>query len=93
MFTPDLSFSSSVRRETRNDPTRAMKVFWQPIRNAEEVLRKQGLSVEELSFPSIVTQVLFDTLRASATLLPASARKFQEWNVGLLERFTDTDLA
>jgi len=87
IFTPDLSFSSSVVREGRKDPTRAMKVFWQPAASFEDSSEKQSFSVEEMAFPARVYQALRVALRESAELLPTSARKFQGWNVSLLERF------
>ncbi|OCL11743.1 hypothetical protein AOQ84DRAFT_286583, partial [Glonium stellatum] len=87
IFTPDLSFSSSVARPGREDPTRAMKVFWQAVASSENSPEQQSFSVEEVAFPAPVYRALEEALRGSAELLPASARKFQGWSVGLLERF------
>ncbi|KAJ9669333.1 hypothetical protein H2201_000685 [Coniosporium apollinis] len=87
VFTPDLSFSSSKHQEERDDPTRAMKIFWKDA--PEEV--ESSFSSEELALPSPVFGALRTALRGSAELLPASAREFQDWSVGFLERFTDDE--
>ncbi|EON61953.1 hypothetical protein W97_01171 [Coniosporium apollinis CBS 100218] len=87
VFTPDLSFSSSKEQETRNDPTRAMKILWkEAVEKAES-----SFSSEELALPSPIFGALRAALGGSAELLPASARKFQNWQVGLLERFGDDE--
>ncbi|KAJ9646598.1 hypothetical protein H2199_002647 [Coniosporium tulheliwenetii] len=87
VFTPDLSFSSSKHQEERDDPTRAMKIFW---KDAPEKV-ESSFSSEELALPSPVFGALRTALRGSAELLPASAREFQDWSVGFLERFTDDE--
>jgi hypothetical protein len=69
-----------------------MKVFYKSISNAKEVLEKNSFSHEELLFPDNVFEALRHALEESRGLLPESARKFQEWNVGLLERFGRIDL-
>ncbi|KAF2146594.1 uncharacterized protein K452DRAFT_348336 [Aplosporella prunicola CBS 121167] len=101
VFSPDLSFSSSVDTDAREDPTRAMKVLWQPDLNqphssertsGSQALDSQSLSMEELSLPKPAFEALIDTLTKSAQWLPASARKFQDWNVGLLKRFEENEI-
>ncbi|KAL2352205.1 ubiquitin-conjugating enzyme E2-binding protein [Cryomyces antarcticus] len=94
IFTPDLRFSSSYLTKSRNDPTRAMRVFWQPLSPQSEdqshsALTQENLSVEEIELPSRAFRALTQRLEFTARLLPLSARKFQEWNVGLLERFDE----
>lgn len=95
IFTPDLSFSSSVpaiHGDPRTDPTRAMKVFWQsisPTSDQRESLEQQSFSVEEVVFPKHVFGKLQEALEDARHLLPASARRFREWEVGLLERFDE----
>jgi hypothetical protein len=64
-----------------------MKVFWQPAASSENSSEQQSFSVEEVAFPTPMYRALGEALRESGELLPASARKFQGWNVGLLERF------
>ncbi|KAF9633706.1 hypothetical protein BFW01_g4600 [Lasiodiplodia theobromae] len=107
VFTPDLSFSSSIASSDddsnshRNDPTRAMKVLWKPApaQNGEstqsaagQALDRQSLSTEDLSLPLPAFDALKEGLEESGRWLPASARTFQEWNVGLLERFGEDEV-
>ncbi|TKA64041.1 hypothetical protein B0A49_09871 [Cryomyces minteri] len=94
VFTPDLRFSSSYLIKSRKEPTRAMKVFWQPLSPRSEhqshgALTQENLSVEEIELPFKAFRTLTQRLEFTARLLPLSARKLQEWNVGLLERFDE----
>jgi hypothetical protein len=68
-----------------------MKIFYKTISNSKEVLEKNSFSHEQLLFPDNVFAALRRALEESMELLPVSARKFQEWNVGLLERFDEAD--
>jgi ubiquitin-protein ligase E3 D len=90
IFSEDLRFSSSTNRETRRDPTRAMKVFWQPI--SPSAVAGTELSIEHLGLPSHNFHSLRQCLESSAQLLPQSARQFQQWHVGLLQRFDYPDV-
>lgn len=97
IFTPDLLVSTSAI-ET-NEPVRVAKILWQeetrPEGEAEapsEKLSRQALSEGELSLREDEVQSLVQLLRASAAWLPYGARKFGDWDVGLLERFTKSDL-
>lgn len=88
VFSPDLLFSSSIGEEGRSDPTRAIKVFyekktWRPL-SAGEV---EESSVEDVEFPLELFEELERGLRENQKVLPESARRFQGWDVGLLERF------
>lgn len=88
VFTPDLLFSSSIPSEGRSDPTRAMKVFyqpqtWSPLKPGEP----ESATIEDVEFPEQLFEDLRRTLEESQGLLPATARVFQGWSVGLLERF------
>ncbi len=79
----------------RHDPTRAAKIFWQPIPSlssstsfsVEALLRDQSATHEELVFPAEVLRGLRRALESSALLMPEMARTFQQWRVGLLVRF------
>jgi hypothetical protein len=92
LFTDSLSFSSSYMFFFRRDPTRAMKIMWKPADNASEILDAHHFSHEHLIFPAHVYEVLKKALEGSGFLLPETARKFQDWNVGLLERFSWEDV-
>jgi len=68
-------------------PHVGMKIFYQPVDDPQKLLKEQSNSVEELYLPSSILQEFMTTLKQSTTLLPQSARNFQEWCVGLLERY------
>jgi hypothetical protein len=93
VFTPDLLFSSSIQSPGRLDPTRSMKVFyqqqtWQPLKPGEP----ESASIEDVEFPEELFQKLRSVLEDNQRVLPPTARKFQGWEVGLLERFDVRDL-
>lgn len=69
----------------------AMKVFWKSVSAtaAEKIMDKDG--VEEVALPKETIVEIRNSLRNSAVLLPPSGRKFQDWNVGLLDRFEEQD--
>ena len=88
VFTPDLLFSSSISTPGRLDPTRSTKVFyerqtWQPLKPGEA----ESASIEDVEIPGDLYEELDKALQESQRLLPPTARKFQGWDVGLLERF------
>ncbi|KAL6711863.1 hypothetical protein ACN47E_002906 [Coniothyrium glycines] len=93
VFTPDLLFSSSIPSPNRLDPTRSVKVFyqkqtWQPLQPGEP----ENASIEDLEFPQDLYTELQEALIASQRLLPPTAKKFQGWDVALLDRFDLADV-
>ena len=86
-----MSFASSVCTDERHDPTRAMKIFWLPASESKEDVNN-SFSVEDVQLPPVPFRALRNALVESAELLPESSKKFQEWNVGLLERFSARDV-
>ena len=76
----------------------AMKVFYQVTDDVDAIINRDlgkpsPLSVEELELPSMVFEALSNALLESNRMLPASARKFNEWQVGLLSRFSRRETA
>lgn len=65
-----------------------MKLFYRMVEEgkAKEVLLDDA-NVEDILLPEDVLMEVGDLLRYSTELLPASVRKFREWNVGLLDRY------
>ncbi len=63
-----------------------MKILYRPIDDPCSTLDKQSMKVEELQLPISILHELRLNLQASTKLLPDSARKIQDWDVGLLER-------
>ncbi|KAF2013120.1 hypothetical protein BU24DRAFT_424120 [Aaosphaeria arxii CBS 175.79] len=103
IFTPDLlvshssfllpssSSSFAVPSSGYGPPAssrRAMKIFFK-----ESTYRKpkpgesESASVEDIAFPLDLCKELKEILVQSQQLLPAGAKRFQGWEVGLLERF------
>lgn len=70
-----------------------MKVFYQATDDVEKFLspelgKASPLSVEELELPSSTMTSLSTSLQRSNDMLPFSAKRFSEWQVGLLSRFS-----
>ncbi|EME48797.1 hypothetical protein DOTSEDRAFT_162591 [Dothistroma septosporum NZE10] len=94
IFTPDINVSSSAASDDR--PVRALKLLSSECTAYTEqtgALNRQTMSEGELELRETEMRSLRDLLVKSSSLLPESARKFQSWNVSLLRRFTDADIA
>ena len=63
-----------------------MKILYRPTDDPSSALEKQRMKYDELQVPDRVLSVLMAGLEKSNELMPVSAKKLQEWNVGLLER-------
>ena len=85
VFNPDIYYSSSKRGPAAY---RAMKVFYKSIPNPEEFLDgSEGSNHEELVVPREDFADFKQILQGSTDVLPDSARAFQDWQVGLLDRW------
>lgn len=87
VFNPDIYYSSSKRGPTAY---RAMKVFYKSLHSPEQFLNDNQSSVEELVVPQEDFVGFKQTLQQSTNILPDSARTFQDWQVGLLDRWEKT---
>lgn len=67
-------------------PRRAMKVFYRMVPEPAVLLQKTFTTTDELRLSSYALSVLHKDLKTSAQKLPPSARKWQDWEVGLLNR-------
>ncbi|KAL8749718.1 MAG: hypothetical protein Q9184_006697 [Pyrenodesmia sp. 2 TL-2023] len=83
IFNTNIIYSSTLVPES---PKQALKVYYKYIADSKKVLEQESLRVDELQLPNDATASLCAALDASTRLLPISARKFQEWTVGFLER-------
>ncbi|KAK4545726.1 hypothetical protein LTR36_002680 [Oleoguttula mirabilis] len=101
LFATDLTISSSVTKTP--EPVSVVKVLYREIRGSPENADKGGmpaagkLSAAALAESEVELEMkewtaLRGTLDVSGVLLPPKARKFQDWEVGLLRRFTVSDL-
>lgn len=84
IFNPDIYYSSSNRGPTVH---RAMKVFYQPLSEIGKFLDRHGNTHEELIIPPEDLEDFRKTLYDSTRILPQSARLFQDWTVGLIDRW------
>lgn len=88
VFTPDLTISSSAHPSV--GCIRCCKILWQacsaPLDFAEK-LTASTLPEGELKLADGETALLRTILQHSDAFLPEKARRFQEWHVGILERF------
>lgn len=91
LFTPDLRIASSASATSK--PARVAKILWKlaPIEKQEARLDAHSLSEGEIEMPLFELQALRRALQESAVLLPERARRFQEWDTALLERFCSED--
>ncbi|KAL7912030.1 ubiquitin-conjugating enzyme E2-binding protein [Trichoderma velutinum] len=78
-------YTSTVREGRRA----AIKVLYQDIdiEEGNKLVDSMTSGVQEISFPAAAISSARQMLRASNSLLPASERVFQQWHVGLLERW------
>lgn len=92
IFTPDLMVSSSALDSAK--PVRMLKVMWRVVDASQDEgldrLTTAALAEDELRLMRSEQELLQQLLQNSSQLLPLDTRNFQEWNVGLLQRFTST---
>lgn len=91
LFTPDLRIASSASATSK--PARVAKILWKQatVERQEARLDAHSLSEGEIEMPLFELQALRRALEESAVLLPEKARRFQNWNTALLERFSIED--
>ncbi|EPE36587.1 hypothetical protein GLAREA_08750 [Glarea lozoyensis ATCC 20868] len=64
-----------------------VKLFWNHVDEKAAIELQDREDTEELSLPVEAIEELSACLQNSANILPPSARRFQTWNVGLLDRY------
>lgn len=64
-----------------------MKVFYKPLLEVGEFLDENSNTHEELTVPPEDLEDFRKTLYDSTAILPQSARSFQDWGVGLIDRW------
>ena len=84
IFNPDIYYTSSKRSPTAH---RAAKVLYKPISDPNSLLDSLSNTHEELALPARELQGLKAALESSTSILPLSARTFQDFQVGLLDRY------
>jgi hypothetical protein len=66
-----------------------MKVFWKCVDDAAANTLLESDGIEEMSLPVETIQEIEASLKRCGQFLPPSGRRFQSWDVGLLERFEE----
>ncbi|POS83883.1 hypothetical protein EPUL_004168 [Erysiphe pulchra] len=95
IFGASLRFSSSrsdvpsVSKSSLPYGQPAIKVFWKVVSGNDANNIRDNIGIEEVFLPSYVISEIEDALTSSSVLLPACSQKYQEWNVGLLERYEE----
>jgi len=91
LFAPDLNVASSAA--AHDTPLRVTKILWKvaPVQGQDTLLDKQSMTEGEIEVPDFEFEALKTSLDQSAVLLPETARRFQDWDVALLERFVVSD--
>ena len=68
-----------------------MKVFYQAhnatVSQHDNIKDQTAAELEEVYLPPYIYQELRKSLHESNQALPTSIRKYQDWDIGLLERF------
>lgn len=62
-----------------------MKIFYRTVSEPSSLLEQQFMVMDELRLPDYVLHSFHANLKASGYFMPITARKIQEWDVGLLE--------
>ena len=90
LFATDLVISSSASQIP--EPLPVLKILYKEVEVPSEEstgkLNAQALSEGELELSQHEWELLSRLLEGSKGLLPSRARKFQDWEVGVLRRFT-----
>ena len=105
ILTPSLKFSSNTpANSTSHSPsgsteslwpneagsgTLAMKVFWKKVTVETAETLAEGNGVEEILLPSEAICEIESCLKSTSLFLPPTARRFQNWDVGLLDRYEE----
>ena len=63
------------------------KLFWDIVDDAAADKLLEREDTDDLLLPAEAIEEIVSCLEESAAVLPPSARTFQEWKVGLLERY------
>ncbi|RKF73959.1 hypothetical protein GcM1_241004 [Golovinomyces cichoracearum] len=91
IFGTSLRFSCS--KSTRTTPVSydqpAIKVFWKVILNDMGSKVRDSTGIEEIILPVDIVNEIEKILEENSLILPPSSRKYQEWSVGLLERYEE----
>ncbi|KAI1816487.1 ubiquitin-conjugating enzyme E2C-binding protein [Poronia punctata] len=86
VFNANITFSST---ESSKPPIHGIKLFYRFVsqQEADKMLDSMTSDVQDISLPSDAIMIIAELLEESTRLVPESDRKFQQWKVGLLEKW------
>ncbi|KAI1113117.1 ubiquitin-conjugating enzyme E2C-binding protein [Nemania sp. NC0429] len=86
VFNANITFSST---EAPTSPIHAVKVFYRTVSpdEADKMLESMTSDVQDISLPPEAIQRIGELLNKSNAFVPESDRRFQNWTVGLLEKW------
>ena len=82
VFTPNIMFSSSLNNQ---GPSQGMKILFKEFLKSTSDLGSYDIKVEAIDVPEEAILDLLHSLRNSAEMMPPSAKKVHEWEVGILK--------
>ncbi|KAH8675892.1 ubiquitin-conjugating enzyme E2-binding protein [Xylariales sp. PMI_506] len=86
LFNSNITFSST---EAQSSPVPAVKVLYKFISqaDADRIMESMTSDVQEIALPSVAAEEITSILDQSNVYLPTRDRRFQDWSVGLLEKW------
>ena len=81
VFTPNVMFSSSLYRQ---GPIQGMKILFKEFLKPRSDLDSHDITMEAIDLPEDAIVHLLYSLRNSTEMLPPSASKVHEWEIGIL---------
>lgn len=85
VLNPNIAYASSFASKSRT----ALKILFKDIDSEEgnKLIESMTSDVQEISLPQMAIETARGKLKASGLMLPPHERAFQEWSVGLLDRW------
>lgn len=86
VFNANITFSST---EAPTSPINAVKVFYRTVspEEADKLLESMTSDVQDIPLPSEAITTISELLNRSNAFVPEGDRRFQDWTVGLLEKW------
>ncbi|KAK8087969.1 HECT-type E3 ubiquitin transferase [Apiospora hydei] len=88
LFNQDITFTSTKQRPEQR-PVSAVKVFYRFVNQAEadKLVESMTSDVQDITLPAAAAAQLREELEMSNGYLPSPARNFNQWKIGLLEKW------
>lgn len=88
LFNQDITFLSTEQRPEQR-PVSAVKVFYRFVNQAEadKLIESMISDVQDITLPAAAATQLREELERSNRYLPKPIRDFNQWKIGLLEKW------